>query len=109
MWGGDHRIRWTDGKLSLGGHILKKIIEKKKPEIHRGFVLLEIMGALVVVALVALLGAEKYSEYLDEQEWKVAATHVCLFNEASKQYIADHRDELLNQPLPYRITHLVTD
>nr|WP_158302483.1 type II secretion system F family protein [Sodalis glossinidius] len=26
------------------------------------------------------------------------------FNESAKQYIADHRDELLNQPLPYRIT-----
>lgn len=26
------------------------------------------------------------------------------FNEAAKQYIADHTDELLSQPLPYRIT-----
>lgn len=83
---------------------MKKIIEKKKPEIHRGFVSLEIMGALVVVAMAALLGAEKYSDYLDEQEWMVAARHASQFNEASKQYIADHRDELLNQPLPYRIT-----
>jgi len=28
----------------------------------------------------------------------VAATHASQFNEAAKQYIADHRDELLNQP-----------
>ncbi|ATW34833.1 hypothetical protein BJP43_10640 (plasmid) [Candidatus Williamhamiltonella defendens] len=42
---------------------------------------------------------------MDEQEWGVAARHASQFNEASKQYIADHRDELLlNQPLPYRIT-----
>ncbi|HGJ5866470.1 shufflon system plasmid conjugative transfer pilus tip adhesin PilV, partial [Arsenophonus nasoniae] len=83
---------------------MKKTIKKKKPEIHRGFVSLEIMGALVVVALAALLGAEKYSDYLDEQEWVVAARHAGQFNEAAKQYIADHRDELLNKPLPYRIT-----
>lgn len=62
------------------------------------------MGALVVVALAALFGAEKYSDYLDEQEWVVAARHASQFNEASKQYIADHTDELLNKPLPYRIT-----
>lgn len=80
VWCGDDCIRWADGKLSLGGHILKKIIEKKKPDIHRGFVSLEIMGALVIVAMAALLGAEKYSEYLDEQEWKVAATHASQFN-----------------------------
>lgn len=34
----------------------------------------------------------------------MVATHASQFNEAAKQYIADHRDELLNQPLPYRIT-----
>ncbi|QBY46507.1 hypothetical protein [Arsenophonus nasoniae] len=79
---------------------MKKTIKKKKPEIHRGFVSLEIMGALVVVALAALLGAEKYSDYLDEQEWVVAARHAGQFNEAAKQYIADHRDELLNKPCP---------
>ncbi|PAV04682.1 hypothetical protein CBG25_06870 [Arsenophonus sp. ENCA] len=82
---------------------MKKIIQKNKHDIHRGFVSLEIMGALVIVAMAALFGAEKYSEYLDEQEWKVAARHVSQFNEAAKQYIADHRDELLNQPLPKRI------
>ncbi|BBI93043.1 shufflon system plasmid conjugative transfer pilus tip adhesin PilV [Serratia symbiotica] len=83
---------------------MKKTIKKKKPEVHGGFVSLEIMGALVVVALAALFGAEKYSDYLDEQGWVVAARHASQFNEASKQYIADHRDELLNQPLPKRIT-----
>lgn len=76
----------------------------KKQAIHKGFVSLEVLGALVIVAMAALFGAEKYSEYLDEQEWKVTATHASQFNEAAKQYIADHRDELLNQPLPYRIT-----
>ncbi|AYB48924.1 hypothetical protein CJJ19_05175 [Candidatus Williamhamiltonella defendens] len=40
---------------------------------------------------------------MDEQEWTVSATHPRQFNEAAKPYIADHRDELLNQPLPYRI------
>lgn len=104
MWRGSDGTCRTDGKLSLGGHLLKKIIEKKKPEIHRGFVSLEIMGALVIVALAALFGAEKYSDYLDEQEWMVAARHASQFNAASKQYIADHREELLNFPLPYRIT-----
>ncbi|PAV11599.1 hypothetical protein CBG25_00235 [Arsenophonus sp. ENCA] len=54
--------------------------------------------------MAGLFGAEKYSDYLDEQEWVVAARHASQFNEAAKQYIADHRDELLNQPLPYRIT-----
>lgn len=34
----------------------------------------------------------------------VAARHASQFNETSKQYIANHTDELLNQPLPYRIT-----
>ncbi len=75
----------------------------KKNDIHRGFVSLEVLGVLVIVAMAALLGAEKYSEYLDEQEWVVAARHVSQFNEAAKQYIADHHDELLNKPLPYRI------
>lgn len=82
---------------------MKKIIKKKKPEIHRGFVTLEVLGVLVIVAMAALFGAEKYSEYLDKQEWMVAARHASQFNEAAKQYIADHRDELLNQPLPKRI------
>lgn len=78
--------------------------QSKKPAIQRGFVSLEILGALVIVAMAALLGAEKYSDYLDEQEWSVAARHASQFNEAAKQYIADHTDELLDHPLPYRIT-----
>lgn len=83
---------------------MSKIHQNRIKEIDRGFVTLEVLGVLVIVAMAALLGAEKYSEYLDEQEWVVAARHVSQFNEAAKQYIADHRDELLNQPLPYRIT-----
>ncbi|MEN3262805.1 shufflon system plasmid conjugative transfer pilus tip adhesin PilV [Sodalis endosymbiont of Spalangia cameroni] len=83
---------------------MKNHANANKTAIHRGFVSLEVLGALVIVAMAALFGAEKYSDYLDEQEWVVAARHASQFNEASKQYIADHTDELLNQPLPYRIT-----
>ncbi|WP_290603631.1 shufflon system plasmid conjugative transfer pilus tip adhesin PilV [Arsenophonus sp. ENCA] len=83
---------------------MKNHANANRTAIHRGFVSLEVLGALVIVAMAGLFGAEKYSDYLDEQEWVVAARHASQFNEAAKQYIADHRDELLNQPLPYRIT-----
>lgn len=84
--------------------MVKIIKKKKKRSAHRGFVSLEILGVLVIVSLAALFGAEKYSEYLDEQEWRVTATHISTFNEAAKSYIADKTDELLNQSLPFLIT-----
>ncbi|WP_440862559.1 shufflon system plasmid conjugative transfer pilus tip adhesin PilV [Symbiopectobacterium purcellii] len=83
---------------------VKNHVNTNRAALHRGFVSLEVLGALVIVAMAGLFGAEKYSDYLDEQEWVVAARHASQFNEAAKQYIADHRDELFNQALPYRIT-----
>lgn len=47
---------------------MKNNLNANKTPIHCGFVSLEMLGALVIVAMAALLGAEKYSEYLDEQE-----------------------------------------
>ncbi|PUA41483.1 shufflon system plasmid conjugative transfer pilus tip adhesin PilV [Pseudomonas protegens] len=80
-----------------------------KPPVHRtnkqrGFVSIEILGALVIVTLAALYGAEKYSEYLNEKEWAVAAQHATTFNEAAQSYIADKTSDILNKPLPYLIT-----
>ncbi|KAA1195473.1 shufflon system plasmid conjugative transfer pilus tip adhesin PilV [Photorhabdus heterorhabditis] len=71
---------------------------------HRGFVSLEVLAALAIISLGAIYAAEKYSEYLNEKEWSVAATHASTFNEAAKQYIADNTDTILTKPLPFRIT-----
>jgi hypothetical protein len=77
---------------------MSKINQTRIKEIDRGFIALEVIGVLVIMALLALWGAEKYSEFLEEQEWIVSARHFSEFNEAAKHYIADHYDELLTQP-----------
>ncbi|HDQ4465232.1 TPA: shufflon system plasmid conjugative transfer pilus tip adhesin PilV [Pseudomonas aeruginosa] len=69
-----------------------------------GIVAIEVVGALIVVALASIYGAQRYSEYLSEKEWSVAAQHATAFNEAAKSYIADHSGQLLNKPLPFLIT-----
>lgn len=77
---------------------MSKIHQNRIKEIDRGFIALEVLGVLVIMAFLALWGAEKYSEFLEEQEWIVSARHISEFNEAAKHYIADHYDELLTQP-----------
>ncbi len=78
---------------------------KAGPEARQaGFVAIEVVGALIVVALASIYGAQKYSEYLSEKEWSVAAHHATAFNEAAKSYIADHSGQLLSKPLPFLIT-----
>lgn len=77
---------------------MSKINQTRIKEIDRGFIALEVLGVLVIMALLALWGAEKYSEFLEEQEWIISARHISEFNEAAKHYIADHYDELLTQP-----------
>lgn len=73
-------------------------------EIHRGFVSLEIIAVLVLILLGYLYGAEKYSQYLQEKEWHVAANQIQVFNAAAKEYIADNNDSILSGSLPLRVT-----
>jgi hypothetical protein len=70
---------------------------KKNPpaKIHRGFMALESLGVLLIILLASLFAAEKVSDYLQEKEWSVMAVHATAFNEAAKNYIADHTDALL--------------
>lgn len=65
-------------------------------KVNSGFVSIEVMGALLIIMLAVLFGAEKLSEYLDDQEFTVMARHANSFNEAAKNYIADHTDTISN-------------
>lgn len=66
--------------------------------------MIEILASLVLVMLLIVYGAEKYADYQQELEWSSTATHATTFNEASKRYIADNTDFLLNETLPFRVT-----
>ncbi|MDR5617837.1 hypothetical protein [Arsenophonus sp.] len=46
---------------------MPKMHQNRKKEIDRGFIALEVLGVLVIMALLALWGAEKYSEFLEER------------------------------------------
>lgn len=77
---------------------------KKNPsKIDRGFMALEALGVLLIILLASLFAAEKVSDYMQEKEWSVMATHAATFNEAAKNYIADNSDALLLS-VPTRIT-----
>lgn len=82
---------------------MPKMYQNRKKEIDRGFIAPEVLAVLVIMALLALWGTEKYSEFLEEQEWIVSARHISEFNAAAKHYIADHYDELLRQSKSIRI------
>lgn len=83
---------------------MKKSCKVGPEDKQAGYVAIEVIGALIVVALASIYGAQKYSDYLSEKEWSVAAHHATAFNDAAKSYIADHSGELLSKPLPFLIT-----
>lgn len=68
--------------------------KKTLQNVNSGWVSMEVLGALLVIMLAVIYGAERLSEYLDDQEYAVMATHANSFNEAAKNYIADHTDTI---------------
>jgi Tfp pilus assembly major pilin PilA len=71
--------------------------KNSKPRINRGMSLISMALVLGIVMVAAPVGMERYANYLDEQNWTVAATHLGTVNKGARQYIQDNYDALLNQ------------
>ncbi|WP_339057576.1 shufflon system plasmid conjugative transfer pilus tip adhesin PilV [Candidatus Regiella endosymbiont of Tuberolachnus salignus] len=65
--------------------------------VHRGIVVIELLIGLVIIMLAGLYAYPRYTQYLEELEWGVAANHLSTVSRAAKSYIRDKRDTLVKR------------
>ncbi|AWK15503.1 hypothetical protein CCS41_13810 (plasmid) [Candidatus Fukatsuia symbiotica] len=65
--------------------------------VHRGILTIELLIGLVIIMLAGLYGYPRYTQYLQELEWGVAASNMTAVGRAAKSYIRDNRDTLVNR------------
>ncbi len=67
------------------------------PNAHRGFISIEVAVVLFIVLLAAVVGLPRYSQYIQELEWKTDSRQLTDVAAAAKSYIRDNRDTLVSQ------------
>lgn len=67
------------------------------PNTHRGFISIEVAVVLFIVLLAAVVGLPRYSQYMQELEWKTDSRQLTDVAAAAKSYIRDNRDTLVSQ------------
>lgn len=68
-----------------------------KPRINRGLSLISLGIVLAIVLISAPIGLEKYSNYVEEQTWRVTATHLSTVSQGARRYVNDNYATLLTQ------------
>lgn len=68
-----------------------------KKTIHRGVISIEVMVVLFIVMLAIIIGLPRYNQYMQELEWHTDARQLTAVAAASKSYIRDNRDTLINK------------
>lgn len=72
-------------------------VDAANPRINRGLSLISMAIVLAIVLIVAPIGLERYSDYMEEQTWVVTATHLSTVSQGARRYVKDNYDTLLNQ------------
>ncbi|MBS0855537.1 MULTISPECIES: shufflon system plasmid conjugative transfer pilus tip adhesin PilV [unclassified Tatumella] len=72
-------------------------------KIHRGDTLFSLSLVLALILIAAPIGYQRYSDYLQLQEWMVTARQTNIFSEAAEYYLKDHYADLQKSLLAEKV------
>lgn len=68
--------------------------------INKGWLSLEMSGAILIIMLAIIASEQLMSQYLDNQEWAAIAQKSTVISDAAQRYIADNYSTLTTQAAP---------